>query len=615
MDKEFKILVVDDDVNLASNLHDILQTEGYSVSAAPGVETALNLCREQVFDLALIDMRLPGISGVELTEKITGLIGGVEYIITGYALLDSTINAVNQKNIVGYVTKPINMGHLLTTVKQVFERRQVEKQLAREKEKAKDYLNIAGVMLSVVNADENITMMNKKGCDITGYKGEELIGKNWFNLLIPERMRDEVRTVFRKLMAGEIGPVEYYVNPLVTKEGKERLVAFHNTVIGEPNGQIVGVLISGEDITRQSRMEEELIESEERYRALVDLGAEVGEAIVMLQDGERESAIHIFFNKEWPRITGYSEDELLKMSFFDLVHPKYRKSSLERHQRKISGESVPGLFEMLIIRKDGTEIPVELTSAYTTYLGKRANVAYIRETTERRKMQEQLIITDRLASIGELASGIAHELNNPLTSIIGLSDLLLGKYIPDDIKEDLEVINAEAKRTAKVVKNLLTFARRHETKKSPTDVNGAIKVVLALRAYEQKVSNIQIKTHFASDLPEIMADTFQLQQVFLNIVINAEYFMIEAHKGGTLTITTERAGDIIRASLADDGPGITEENLKHIFDPFFTTKEIGKGTGLGLSICHGIITEHGGRIYAESEVGKGATFVIELPIR
>ncbi len=111
-----------------------------------------------------------------------------------------------------------------------------------------------------------------------------------------------------------------------------------------------------------------------------------------------------------------------------------------------------------------------------------------------------------------------------------------------------------------------------------------------------------------------MADYFQLQQVYLNIVINAEHFMIEAHHRGTLVITTERVGNIIRTSFADDGPGITEENLGHVFDPFFTTKEVGRGTGLGLSICHGIVAEHGGRIYAESKLGKGATFTVELPI-
>ncbi len=246
--------------------------------------------------------------------------------------------------------------------------------------------------------------------------------------------------------------------------------------------------------------------------------------------------------------------------------------------------------------------------------GVAATVHIMRDITERKKMEGQLLVNDRLASIGELASGVAHELNNPLTGIIGFAELLLDKDVPDDIKEDLKIIHTEAQRTSRVVRNLLTFARKHEPVKQMVDLNCIIRKVLDLRAYEQKVNNIQVNTRFAHDLPEILADGFKLQQVFLNIVINAEYFMIEAHGRGVFTITAERVGDIIRVSFADDGPGIARENLGHLFDPFFTTKEVGRGTGLGLSICHGIITEHDGRIYVESELGKGATFVVELPV-
>jgi len=243
-----------------------------------------------------------------------------------------------------------------------------------------------------------------------------------------------------------------------------------------------------------------------------------------------------------------------------------------------------------------------------------ASVHIAKDITERKQTQEKLIITDRLASVGELASGIAHELNNPLTGVIGFSQLLLDKDIPADIRGDIETIHREAQRATEVVKNLLTFARRHAPAKQPVAINSIIEKVLKLRAYEQKVSNIKVISHLTPDLPGIMADYFQLQQVFLNIVINAEYFMTEAHKKGTLTITTERVDDVIRASFADDGPGLAKENLGYVFDPFFTTKEVGKGTGLGLSICHGIITEHGGRIYAQGKPGQGATFIVELPI-
>jgi signal transduction histidine kinase len=229
-------------------------------------------------------------------------------------------------------------------------------------------------------------------------------------------------------------------------------------------------------------------------------------------------------------------------------------------------------------------------------------------------MEEQLIMTDRLASIGELSSGIAHELNNPLTSIIGFSQMLMEGDVPANMKEDLATVYSEAQRAAAIVKNLLTFARKHAPVKQLSQVNTVVEDVLRLRAYEQKANNIKLENNFAPNLPQIMMDHFQIQQVFLNIIVNAEFAMTEAHNKGNLTITTEKVDDFIRVTFTDDGPGISKENLKHIFDPFFTTKAVGKGTGLGLSICHGIVTEHGGKIYARSEKGLGTIFVVELPL-
>jgi signal transduction histidine kinase len=245
--------------------------------------------------------------------------------------------------------------------------------------------------------------------------------------------------------------------------------------------------------------------------------------------------------------------------------------------------------------------------------GDYAIITVGRDITERKKAEEQMIVTSRLASIGELTSGVAHEINNPLTSVIGFSELLLERPLPDDIKEDLTTIRDEAQRASRVVKNLLTFARTHPVSKEPVDVNSIIKKVLELRAYEQTANNIRVVLRLAPDLPKINADYYQLQQVFFNLIVNAEYFMDEAHNKGTLTITTESVADTVRVSLADDGPGISAESLQHLFNPFFTTKPVGKGTGLGLSICHGIITAHNGKIYAESTYGKGATFIVEIP--
>ena len=256
----------------------------------------------------------------------------------------------------------------------------------------------------------------------------------------------------------------------------------------------------------------------------------------------------------------------------------------------------------------------ELRQAQDSESGANVCHAVMSDITERQKMPEQLIVIDRLASIGEMADAIAYELNNLLTSVIGLSQLLMETDIPEDIKKDLGIIHSEAQRATGIVKNLLIFDGKHAPLKQLSQINNIIEDILRLRAYEQKVNNIEVNRCFASDLPEIMVDYFQILQVFLNIIINAEYFMTEAHNKGMLTITTERLDNIVRISFADDGPGISKENLSKIFNLFFTTKEVGKGTGLGLSICYGIIAEHGGKIRAESKLGKGATFIVELPI-
>jgi PAS domain S-box-containing protein len=455
----------------------------------------------------------------------------------------------------------------------------------------------------------NIIYMNEATCRALGYSKEELLTMNLKQLMPPQTAISIDERLKRVKKEGTIA----FESERMHKDGRVFPVEIMARTVSLGNQKMILSVIR--DITERKKAEEALRESEERHRALLELGERIGEAVVMLQDNELGIGRQVYVSNEWSRITGYTNEELLNMSIFDLIHPVDRKEAIKRHEKRIRGEILPGLYELTLIRKDGSKTSVEGTFAYSSYKGKPANVGYIRDISERKKMEEQLIVTDRLASIGELASGVAHELNNPLTGIIGFSELLLKKDAPEDIMEDLKIINREAQRTAQVVRNLLTFARKHDTAKKPVDINEAIQSVLDLRAYEQNVHNIKVITDFDTSLPEITGDIFRLQQVFVNIIINAEHFMIQAHKKGTLNITTKRKGDIIRTSFADDGPGIKEEHMAHLFDPFFTTKEVGKGTGLGLSICHGIIAEHEGNIYAESKLGRGATFIVELPIK
>ncbi len=491
------------------------------------------------------------------------------------------------------------------------ERKQAEEALRISEERFSKAFHSNPRPMSIVTLEEGRYLdVNNSYVQTFGFSRKELRGRTTLELGITKtgRTRRKILQLLKKTKAVKNLEVELY-----TKSGR-KVDALLSTDKIEIGGETCLLTVIN-DVTERKKAEEALRESEERYRALLELGERIGEAVVMLQDDERGVGMHVYASDEWSRITGYSRKKLLNMSMADLIHPSDREEAMKRHARRIRGEVLPGFYELTIIRKDGTEVPAEVTYAYSSYKGKPVNVGYIREITERKKMEQQLIVTDRLASIGELAAGVAHELNNPLTGIIGFSELLLKKDTPKDIKEDLSIINREAQRTAQVVRNLLTFARRHETTKKPADINQAIQSVLDLRAYEQKVHNIEVVTNFDPALPELTADIFRLQQVFLNIIINAEHFMSQEHGRGTLTITTERRGDVIRISFADDGPGIDKEHLRHVFDPFFTTKEVGKGTGLGLSICHGIVAEHGGHIFAESAPNKGATFIAELPVK
>ena len=248
-------------------------------------------------------------------------------------------------------------------------------------------------------------------------------------------------------------------------------------------------------------------------------------------------------------------------------------------------------------------------------------VRCIRYAIERKRAEErerqlhlQLEISNRLASVGVMVEGIAHEINNPLVSVIGFAEMLMQDDIPENAREAVKTISDGAQRVAGIVKNLLTFAQQQKLERTYINVNNIIQATLAMRAYPMEISDIKVTTQLDPTLPWTVADATLLQQVFLNLIINAETAMKLAHGKGNLLIKTEMINNTIHVSFNDDGPGIAEANLIHLFDPFFSTRAVGQGTGLGLSACYGIIAQHNGRIYAKSQLDKGSVFTIELPI-
>ncbi|MEN8614069.1 PAS domain S-box protein [Dehalogenimonas sp. THU2] len=372
-------------------------------------------------------------------------------------------------------------------------------------------------------------------------------------------------------------------------------------------GEIVGRVWSFRDVTGRKRLEAQLRNAAEEWRATFDAMA----TPISIQD--RDYKI-IRVNKAFAKAMKTTPDKLIGKTCFEVSHGTSEPVHNCPHHKTLK-EGVPAEVE-IHDTEHGTYTVVSTYPMFGSGGEVIASVHVSQDITERKHLQEQLMVTNRLASVGELAAGIAHEINNPLTGVLGFSELVLSEDIPDNIREDVGLIHSEAQRAADVVKNLLIFARRHPQVREQLNVNEVIGRVLALRAYEAKLNNIEMIAELDPELPEIGADYFQLQQVFLNIVINAEFFMLKAHKRGRLIITTTywpKPG-VVRITFTDDGPGIPPEILERLFDPFFTTKDVGQGTGLGLSISHGVVQQHDGRIWAESEPGNGATFIIELPL-
>ena len=228
--------------------------------------------------------------------------------------------------------------------------------------------------------------------------------------------------------------------------------------------------------------------------------------------------------------------------------------------------------------------------------------------------QAQLVQSEKLSAVGQFVAGVAHELNNPLTTVIGFADVLASDETNEKNRRHLDLVVKSAHRCHKIVHSLLSFARQHAPERRIVEVNSLVDDVIDIMAYDLRTSNITVVKEYGTQLPSLMADAHQLQQVFVNILSNARQAIEPFRRDGQIVVRTRSAGTVVRIELQDNGPGIRAESLSKIFDPFFTTKPVGKGTGLGLSLSYGIIQEHGGKITVQSEVGQGALFLIELPV-
>jgi len=367
-----------------------------------------------------------------------------------------------------------------------------------------------------------------------------------------------------------------------------------------------------EGISRQAaiaienaRLYEQHRQMVERLRLFAQSLRSIGESVVITDLAGKI----IFINEAFTRIHGWTEDEVLGQPMF--LFP------IREHRREIVAATWEGGWhgELRARRKSDEEFPIFLTTApvFNDEGQPVAIVGVARDLSQEKLLQAQLIQAEKLATTGQLAAGVAHEINNPLTVILGNASLVVKKAESKEIREDLETIQAEALRAAKIVRDLLTFARPAPDEKTPLDLNDVLKQTLGLQSYHLSTDNIEVIWNLTMPLPKILGDQSQLQQVILNLVVNAHQAIKGAHDRGTLWIETDADNGCVWAKIRDDGPGISRELLPRIFDPFLTTKPVGQGTGLGLSVSYGIVQAHGGQLAVQSNIGHGATFTLTLP--
>jgi two-component system NtrC family sensor kinase len=312
-------------------------------------------------------------------------------------------------------------------------------------------------------------------------------------------------------------------------------------------------------------------------------------------------------------VFGLEPHQVVGRSLADLVVEEDR-ASLERMLANAFA-GAPGRTEVQVVHPDQPDAPRKVVALAASRLPEADPPSALligRDMTHERQMHARLMESDRLAAVGELVAGVAHEVNNPLSSISAFAQLLLrDSTLSAQQRESIEVIRAETTRASQVVKDLLAFARRSEPQRVPLDLNAVVARSLRMRQYQFDETGVRVETELADDLPSVMGDARQLQQVCLNLLTNAIQAMSAG--GGTLRVRSRREGDVVRLDVADSGPGMAPHVRQHVFEPFFTTKKEGEGTGLGLSVSYGIVTAHGGAIELVETGPQGTTFRVTLP--
>ena len=467
---------------------------------------------------------------------------------------------------------------------------------------------------------EKFIDVNPAGIELFGCKREDIIGKSPadFSPSIQPDGRDSKKKAKEKISLALSGIPQIFEWLHRRKNGEDIYTEVSlNRILFK--GKII-LLAIVRDITKWKKSKDKLMESERKFRSVVE-NAEEG--LIMIGDNYRIT----YVNKKLCEITGYSEEEIIGRDFRGLLAGKSKKLVAERYRLRRKGKKIPVRYEIQVLRKDREIRDCSMSvSVIETERGEKLSVGVLLDITEKRKLERELFLSQRLESIGRLTGGIAHDFNNILTAISGYAELSLDAMEKDNpARADIEEILKSTNKAASLTQKLLAFSRKQIMKPLTINLNNVIE---ELDKMLQRVigDDIEFLTFLNENLWNIYVDPSSLEQVIMNLVVNARDAMPE---GGKLIIETANIeltekyvkkrhpvampGDYVMLSISDTGVGIPEDIKEHIFEPFFTTKEEGKGTGLGLSTVYGIVKQSGGFIWCYSEVGQGTTFKVYIP--
>ena len=449
-------------------------------------------------------------------------------------------------------------------------------------------------------ANDRILSANHMAAAITGYRIKELLAMKHSRLYLPAEFERIARTL-RKAPRESSAPVTV---EMLRKDGTGVPIDISATTITSAGKKVILAIFH--DISQR-------LIFEKRVRELASVVETMHPSVIITDLNQRV----IYANPAAQNMLGYRKEEMigrLAKEIFEGISGN--PSDLGRSVRE---EAENGYWEGEIFnrKKSGEIIPVFLRMCrIINEEGELIGYAGISEDiTRRKKMEEELIQREKLSALGEFTSVIAHEINNPLTGVLGYAELLQHAECPKEIKEDVQRLYKEAIRCQSLVKNLLTFARKSAPHKEFSDINEIIEKSIDLKGRQLKADQIEALVHLDKSIPSSIMDPNQIQQVFLNILDNAHHALREWRGIRRITVTSALKDGTIEVSFSDNGPPIPAEIMDNIFLPFFTTKKFGQGTGLGLSIAHGIIKEHGGEIRVQSDEGTDTTFTVAIPFR